>query len=144
MNDRMVAIVTGGGQGIGKATTKALLEQGYAVIMAEMDKEAGSETEKEFKLLGPVRFIQADIAVEGSVKNMLRYAVDMFRRIDLLINNAAISANRPLTSLSLKEWNRVISVNLTGTFLCAKNASAHLKKTKGSIINIASTRAFMS
>jgi NAD(P)-dependent dehydrogenase (short-subunit alcohol dehydrogenase family) len=60
------------------------------------------------------------------------------------VNNAAIFANRPLASLSLKEWNRVIGVNLTGAFLCAKHAAPHLKRTEGSIINIASTRALMS
>ena len=144
MSDRKVAIVTGGGQGIGKATVKALLEQGYAVIIAEIDREAGRETEKQFKRLGLLRFIQADIADEGAVKNMFRDAVRMFQRIDLLVNNAATSANRPLAALSLIEWNRVISVNLTGAFLCAKHASAHLTRSKGSVINIASTRALMS
>jgi NAD(P)-dependent dehydrogenase (short-subunit alcohol dehydrogenase family) len=144
MSDRKVAVVTGGGQGIGKATVKALLEQGYAVIIAEIDREAGRETEKQFKRLGLLRFIQADIADEGAVKNMFRDAVRMFQRIDLLVNNAATSANRPLAALSLIEWNRVISVNLTGAFLCAKHASAHLKRSKGSVINIASTRALMS
>jgi len=123
---------------------KALLEQGYAVIIAEIDREAGRETEKQFKRLGLLRFIQADIADEGAVKNMFRDAVRMFQRIDLLVNNAATSANRPLAALSLIEWNRVISVNLTGAFLCAKHASAHLKRSKGSVINIASTRALMS
>ena len=144
MSDRKVAVVTGGGQGIGKATVKALLEQGYAVIIAEIDREAGRETEKQFKRLGLLRFIQADIADEGAVKNMFRDAVRMFQRIDLLVNNAATSANRPLAALSLIEWNRVISVNLTGAFLCAKHASAHLSRSKGSVINIASTRALMS
>ena len=144
MSDRKVAVVTGGGQGIGKATVKALLEQGYAVIIAEIDREAGRETEKQFKRLGLLRFIQADIADEGAVKNMFRDAVRMFQRIDLLVNNAATSANRPLAALSLIEWNRVISVNLTGAFLCAKHASAHLTRSKGSVINIASTRALMS
>jgi NAD(P)-dependent dehydrogenase (short-subunit alcohol dehydrogenase family) len=144
MNDRKAAIVTGGGQGIGKAAAKALLEQGYAVIIAEIDKEAGSETEKEFKGPAPISFIQTDVAEEGSVKSMFRDAIRMFKRIDLLVNNAATSANRPPASLSLKEWNRVIGVNLTGAFLCAKHAAAHLKKTKGSVINIASTRALMS
>jgi NAD(P)-dependent dehydrogenase (short-subunit alcohol dehydrogenase family) len=139
-----VAVVTGGGQGIGKATTKALLENGYAVIIAEQDREAGRETEEEYSVLGNIRFVHADIADEASVKSIVREIARQFKRIDLLVNNAAISANRPLASLSSKEWNRVIGVNLTGAFLCAKHAAPHLKRTEGSIINIASTRALMS
>jgi NAD(P)-dependent dehydrogenase (short-subunit alcohol dehydrogenase family) len=68
----------------------------------------------------------------------------MYGRIDALINNAGISQNKPLETLSLEEWNRVLGVNLTGTFLCTKHASTHLRNSCGSIINIASTRAFMS
>jgi NAD(P)-dependent dehydrogenase (short-subunit alcohol dehydrogenase family) len=68
----------------------------------------------------------------------------IFHRLDVLINNAAISINKPVSKLSLNEWNRVIAVNLTGTFLCAKYAAPHLKKEHGVILNIASTRAFMS
>ena len=112
--------------------------------MAEIDRAAGAETEREYQALGPVRFVHTDIADEASVKGMMRDAITQFRRIDLVVNNAAISANKPVTTLSLKDWNRVIGVNLTGAFLCAKYAAAHLKKTKGSIINIASTRAVMS
>ncbi len=145
MNPReKVAVVTGGGQGIGKAITKALLEHGYAVVIAELDSEAGTETERQYCALGPLRFAHADVADEDSVKSVIRDTVRHAKRIDLVVNNAGISANRPLTSLSLKEWNRVISVNLTGAFLCAKHAAPYLKKAEGSIINIASTRALMS
>jgi NAD(P)-dependent dehydrogenase (short-subunit alcohol dehydrogenase family) len=139
-----VAVVTGGGQGIGRATTRALLENGYAVVIAEYDKEAGEETEREYRAIGPVRFVPTDIADESTVKGMVREVIAQFRKIDLVVNNAAISANRPVTSLSLRDWNRVIGVNLTGAFLCAKHTGMHLKKTYGSIINIASTRALMS
>jgi NAD(P)-dependent dehydrogenase (short-subunit alcohol dehydrogenase family) len=139
-----VAVVTGGGQGIGRATVRALLENGYAVVIAEYDKEAGEETEREYRAVGPVRFVPTDIADEPTVKRMVREVIAKFRQIDLVVNNAAISANRPMTSLSLRDWNRVIGVNLTGAFLCAKHTAVNLRKTNGSLINIASTRALMS
>ena len=145
MNARgKVAVVTGGGQGIGKATTKALIENGYAVVIAEVDREAGAETARHYSSRGLVRFIHTDIADEVAVKSMIRDTIRHLKRVDLLVNNAAISVNKPLASLSLPEWNRVIGVNLTGAFLCAKHAAPHLKRTEGSIINIASTRALMS
>ncbi len=145
MNTRdKVAVVTGGGQGIGKATTKTLIENGYTVAIAEVDKEAGKDTARQFSSRGIVRFTHTDVADEDSVNSMIRDTVREFKRIDLLVNNAAITVRRPLASLSLKEWHRVIGVNLTGTFLCAKHAAPHLKRTEGSIINIASTRALMS
>lgn len=139
-----VAVVTGGGQGIGKATAKTLLENGWAVVIAEIDKAAGRETEQEYRDIGTILFVHTDVADEESVKGMIRDAGMQFARIDLLVNNAAISANKPVTSLSVKAWDRTMGVNLKGAFICAKYAASHLKKTKGSIINIASTRAFMS
>src|SRR5512134_450021 len=139
-----VAVVTGGGQGIGKATAKALLENGWAVVIAEIDKAAGRETEQEYRDIGRILFVHADVSDEESVKGMIRDAVIQFTRIDLLVNNAAISANKPVTSLSVKAWDRTMGVNLKGAFICAKYAASHLRKTKGSIINIASTRALMS
>jgi len=145
MNTRdKVAVVTGGGQGIGKATAKTLIENGYAVVIAELDQEAGKDTARQYRLRGRVRFTHTDVADEDSVKSMIGDTVREFKRIDLLVNNAAISASRPLATLSLAAWNRVIGVNLTGTFLCAKHAAPHLRRTGGSIINIASTRALMS
>jgi NAD(P)-dependent dehydrogenase (short-subunit alcohol dehydrogenase family) len=67
-----------------------------------------------------------------------------FGRIDLLVNNAAIHANKPISQLEISEFRRVIDVNLTGSFICAKTCEEELRKTKGSIINICSTRAFQS
>lgn len=139
-----VAVVTGGGQGIGKATAKALLENGWTVVIAELDKAAGRETEHEYRAIGTIRFVPTDVADEESVKGMIRDAGMQFARIDLLVNNAAISANKPVTALSVKAWDRTMGVNLKGAFICAKYAASYLRKTKGSIINIASTRAFMS
>ena len=144
MDKGRVAIVTGGGQGIGKAIVKRLLQNGLRVVIAEMDEEAGRETLQEYFGLGDCVFIHADISDEAAVKAVVRETVASFRRVDTLINNAGIFINKPLAKASLAEWNRVLSVNLTGTFLCSKYSAPHLAKTKGSIINIASTRALMS
>lgn len=139
-----VAIITGGGQGIGKATAKKLLEKNISVIIAEIDEEAGKEVEEEYSTLGNIKFIKTDISQEEDVKNMIAKTVEIFGKINYLINNAGISINKHISELTLEEWNKVISVNLTGAFLCSKYAYPYLKKEKGVIINISSTRAFMS
>ena len=144
MDKKRVAIVTGGGQGIGKAVVKRLLEDGLRVVIAEMDEEAGRETLGEYHVLGECVFMHADISDEAVVKAVVRETIASFRRLDVLINNAGIFINKPLEKLGLGEWNRVLSINLTGTFLFAKYAARHLAKSKGSIVNIASTRALMS
>ncbi len=141
-----VAIVTGGGQGIGKAIAQRFLQEGLCVILAEIDEEAGKETEAELKPLGSVRFIPTDVSKEKSVKNLIQETDNSFGRIDVLINNAARAdpENLPITELSLENWNNTLSINLTGAFLCTKYAVPHLRKNQGTIINIASTRALMS
>lgn len=75
---------------------------------------------------------------------MIAKTVEIFGKINYLINNAGIAINKHISELTLEEWNKVISVNLTGAFLCSKYAYPYLKKEKGVIINISSTRAFMS
>jgi NAD(P)-dependent dehydrogenase (short-subunit alcohol dehydrogenase family) len=143
MNKGRVAIVTGGGQGIGKAIVKRLLEDGLRVVIAEMDEEAGRETLQECHVLGECVFMHADISDEAAVRAVVRETVASFRRVDILINNPGFLSTSRFEG-ELAEWNRVLAVNLTGAFLCAKFSAAHLAKTKGSIVNIASTRALMS
>jgi NAD(P)-dependent dehydrogenase (short-subunit alcohol dehydrogenase family) len=142
--NRKVAVVTGGGQGIGKAVAKKLLNDGMKVVIAEIDEEAGRETEEEFRSSGDIRFIRTDVSDEFSVKEMISETIGSFSRLDALVNNAGIWINKSLEEISFGEWNRVISVNLTAVFLCSKYARPHIGKYKGSIINISSTRALMS
>lgn len=139
-----VAIVTGGGQGIGKAIARRLLEGGMRVVLAEVDGEAGEETAKEFASLGEVEFIHTDAANERMVIAAVDRTVTRFGGLDLLVNNAGIMIRKPIAELILDEWQTVISVNLTGPFLFAKYAAQHLAVREGTIVNIASTRAFMS
>ncbi len=142
--DDKVIIITGGGQGIGKANAKHLLMRGCRIIIAEVDEGAGAETEQELKTLGEIRWIQADISQERDVTHLVEESVKHFGRIDVLINNAAVSSRKPITALTLDEWNAVLGVNLTGAFLCAKYTIPYLQRAKGIIINISSTRALMS
>jgi NAD(P)-dependent dehydrogenase (short-subunit alcohol dehydrogenase family) len=142
--EKRVAIVTGGGQGIGKAIAKKFLENHISVVIAEIDESAGKETEEEYLSLGEIKFIKTDVSKKEEVKNMVEETVNTFGKINYLINNAGIGINKHISELTLEEWNRVLGVNLTGAFLCSKYAYPYLKKEKGVIINIASTRAFMS
>ena len=136
-------IVTGGAQGIGKVISQQLLKNGFCVSVFEFDEEAIQEFRIENNSEN-LKFFQTDVSEEESVRNSVAASVDQFGNISGLINNAAIQIDKPVTKLTLNEWNRVIGVNLTGAFLCAKHSAPFLKNSKGSIINISSTRAFQS
>lgn len=139
-----VAVITGGAQGIGKAVARRLISEGMRVVITDIDEEAGQETVKEFACPGDMIFLHADISKEEDVKRVAKETWRNYERMHLLVNNAGVFLSRPITVLSIEEWNRVISVNLTGAFLCTKHFATYLKESKGSVINIASTRAFMS
>ena len=136
-------IVTGGAQGIGKIISNQLLEKGFFVSVFDIDDEAliefKSENDSE-----DIAFFQTDTSDEESVSDSIMQSMEKSGNISGLINNAAIQINKPISELSLEEWNRVIGTNLTGTFLCTKHAAPFLKKSNGNIINISSTRAFQS
>lgn len=136
-------IVTGGAQGIGKNIVLNLLNKGYTVSVFEVDEEAIAEFKQEFTE-EVVHLFKVDVSDETSVAQAVQQSAKLNGNIFALINNAAIAANKPLTELSLEEWNRVIGTNLTGAFLCAKHVVPFLKESKGRIINIASTRALQS
>ena len=138
-------LVTGGGQGIGKAIVRRFLESGADVFFVDLDEDAGLETLKEFSASGRMRFAAADVSNEEHVRSAVAKAVGEFGGLDVLVNNAATGcAHVPPTDLTLNNWNRVLAVNLTGPFLCAKHAAPYLRKRHGLVVNIASTRALMS
>lgn len=136
-------IITGGAQGIGKIISLQLLEKGFCVSVFEIDEESIEEFKPEIGLEN-IAFFTTDVSNEESVRKAIAASVERFGNITGLINNAAIQIDKPVTKLTLNEWNRVIGVNLTGAFLCAKHAAPFLKNSKGSIVNISSTRAFQS
>ncbi len=141
-----VAIVTGAGQGIGKGIAKYLLEAGMTVVIADIDTEAGTEAAEELAVFGELLFQPTDVADEASVQRLVQTTVDRYGGIDALINNAGLADpdNGPIEQLSLADWNRRLGTNLTGAFLCCKHAVPHLRRSRGAIVNIASTRALQS
>jgi NAD(P)-dependent dehydrogenase (short-subunit alcohol dehydrogenase family) len=138
-----VAIVTGGGQGIGAEIALQLLSQNIRVIVAELHPESSNfELNDKDRLL----IIKTDVKKETSIKQMIKQGVKHFGRLDYLINNAGILPDEDaiFEKISLKTWNEYISTNLTGAFLTSKYAAPHIRKQKGSIVNIASTRFLQS
>jgi NAD(P)-dependent dehydrogenase (short-subunit alcohol dehydrogenase family) len=141
-----VVIVTGGAQGIGKGITRCLLERGRRVVVADVDAEAGQETREEYQGLGEITFIETDVSSEASVQRCVQRVIERHGRIDALINNAGLARppREPVETLSLEVWNGYLATNLTGCFLMAKHCVLHLRRARGAIVNIASTRAIQS
>ena len=138
------AVVTGGAQGIGRAVVLELLRAGYGVVAADRDAAAGADLVKRYRDAGDLYFVETDVAEEKDVEGLIAETLARFSQLDALVNNAGVGITKPVTELRLDEWNRVIGTNLTGAFLCVKHAAPQLAKTRGAVVNIASTRALMS
>lgn len=136
-------IITGGAQGIGKITAIELLKNNYTVSIFDKDEEALNEIDfGEHNKNCSLHHV--DVSQEESVTQAINDSLKKFRGIYGLINNAAISINKPISELTIEEWLEVMNCNLTGTFLCSKLCLPYLKESNGCIINMSSTRAFQS
>jgi len=139
--------VTGGAKGIGRAIALHFARHGYAVSIADTNEAAGRKTLASLIGLG-VRaiFAATDVADPEAVDRWLARTVDELDAPDVLVNNAGIFHGVPFLDLLPEDFDRVIAVNLRGTFLCAQAAARRMVSAgrRGSIVNIASTRAFMS
>ena len=129
-----VALVTGAARGIGLATTKLFLEEGWRVAMIDRD---GPELEKAAALEG-VLPVLCDISQADQVEAMAARVAADFGRLDALVNNAGVAEFGPIDESDFAMWRRVMETNLDGTFLVSQAVVSELKKSKGSIVNIAS------
>ena len=134
------AIVTGASSGLGVTFAETLAESGVDVVIGARRYDKLVEVAKRLERLGRrVISVQTDVTKEEDVDKMVRTAMENFGRVDILVNNAGAATVSPSVEMSLEEWNRVINVNLTGVFLCAREAAKEMMKRKyGKIINIAS------
>jgi 3-oxoacyl-[acyl-carrier protein] reductase len=142
-----VAVVTGGGTGIGRATSLRLARLGVKAVVVNYSRSAADAeaTAQEARELGVEAVAHpADVADEAQVEDMIRSAVDRFGRIDVLVNNAGTTRFIPhpdLGALTDEVWNEILGVNLKGTFFCCRAAAPALKAAEGAIVNIASIAA---
>jgi 3-oxoacyl-[acyl-carrier protein] reductase len=135
-----VAIVTGAGNGIGASIARGLFAQGARVALWDMDRVSVERLAAVLDAGGKkVAAVAVDVTVEPEVQAAVRQTVERFGRVDILVNNAGISRHKPLEEMSVKMFEQVIAVNLTGPFICCKAVASVMKGQKGGkIVNIAS------
>jgi len=142
MSKHKVAVVTGAAHGIGRATTRRLLDDGWLVGALDV---AGGDLERAFgKQSRRVLVIEGDLGEEATAKNAVTATIERFGQLDGVVSNAGIMIRKPIRQLALEEWRRVLDVNLTAAFLLARAAEKSLRTTKGAFVSIASTRAAKS
>ena len=135
-----IALVTGGAKRVGKAIVQALAARGcHLVVHYHRSQAQAQETVRDLRAAGHRALaVQADITKEDQVEAMIEAATAHFGRIDILVNNAALFYRTPLDTLTIEDWERVMDVNLTGTFLCAHKIGLRMREWGwGHIINIA-------
>jgi NAD(P)-dependent dehydrogenase (short-subunit alcohol dehydrogenase family) len=138
-----VALVTGGGGGLGEAICHALGGEGAAVVAADVRSEAAERTAAKLRALGAeAAAISLDVADERSVKSAVKHVVERFGALDVLVNNAGVDRTAPLEELGVAEWDRICAVNLRGPFLLAREVFPLMREQRrGAIVNIVSTAA---
>jgi NAD(P)-dependent dehydrogenase (short-subunit alcohol dehydrogenase family) len=140
-----VAIVTGAGRNIGEETAKLFAREGAKVAVVDLDSGRAENVASEIKAAGgDARPFVADISEEPQIEALIEAVTAAFARIDILINNVAISDNKHMLDITREEWDRVIAVTLTAPFLMAKHVAKAMieQKSGGAIVNIGSTSGY--
>jgi NAD(P)-dependent dehydrogenase (short-subunit alcohol dehydrogenase family) len=136
-----VAFVTGAASGIGRAAAEAFVRRGYATALADMNDEAGAKVEAELRNVGECTFFRCDVTDDDSVCEAVSKAVATYGRLDAAFNAAGIDGEhgKPTAECTMENWNRVLAVDLTGTFSCMRYELPEIVKAGGgSIVNCAS------
>jgi 3-oxoacyl-[acyl-carrier protein] reductase len=135
-----IALVTGAGQGIGKATALTLAEQGAAVAAADINGQTAEETASDIIAAGGHGLaLQADVGDLGEIDRMVQQTIDAFGRIDILVNNAGVTRRAYIMDLTEADWDRIHRVNAKGVFFCLQRvAQEMIPRRQGAIVNIAS------
>ncbi len=134
-----VAIITGGAGGIGRAAAKRFLEEGARVVLCDFSRDALDATARELSAAGSVLAYELDVTDEKAVSDMVQDVVAKLGKIDILINNAGITADAQLAKMSSEQFDRVINVNLKGVFLCTRAVAPYMAAAgSGKIINTSS------
>lgn len=124
-----VAIVTGGGLGIGRAIAKVFAAEGATVLVTDIDRNAGTQTANEIiEAGGRASYFQGDVSQRVDMDDMARYAIENFGQIDILVANAGIFPETPLDEMEEADWDRVLDINLKGVFLTVKACLPFLKE----------------
>ncbi|MHC4250694.1 MAG: SDR family NAD(P)-dependent oxidoreductase [Planctomycetota bacterium] len=137
------AIVTGGAQGIGRAICRRLAEEGADVVVADLNEPCARETVEIVEGLGRrSAFVATDVSSEESVKALYAKVLGEFGTVDVLVNNAGLCRMVPILDIEVEEWDRILAVNLRGTFLMSREAFRIMKEVgRGRIVSIASAAA---
>jgi len=141
-----VVVVTGAGRGIGKCIAATYAAHGAHVVIAEKDPALGEAAAASIRENGgEALFLPTDVSKPEDIVRLVAQVDETYHRIDILINNAGIGVTKSPYELSVEEWDLVLNTNLRGVFLCSREAAKVMRREKkGAIVNIASTRAFMS
>lgn len=148
--ENKIAIITGGAQGTGYAIAEHFARKHAKVIIADMDNEAGKKAARKLQKISSATFVHCDVSQKLDVHNLVATALDIHNRIDVLINNAAIVNRGDFLTTKEKDFDRVLNVNLKGTFLCAQAVAKQMVlaikngEKPGSIINISSVNAIFA
>jgi NAD(P)-dependent dehydrogenase (short-subunit alcohol dehydrogenase family) len=143
LSDR-VAVITGGARGIGRAITLKFAEQGCKTVIADIRPDEAEETLKQVSAKNSEGiFVRCDVSNSAQVRDMVGRVIEKYGKIDILVNDAAISPpERSFVDITEEEWDRTLAVNLKSVFLCCKYIVPHMKEKKyGKVINIASVGA---
>ena len=141
MEENKVALITGAARGIGKAIAKKFAENGYNVVINYVSAKTDIKTlTKEFEDLGvKVLLVKADVSNKEEAEGLVNQTIEKFGKIDVLVNNAGITKDNLLMRMSEEDFEKVLDINLKGTFLITKFATKYMmKKRYGSIVNLAS------
>jgi len=131
-----VALITGGGSGIGEATVKRFVKEGAKVMVLDVVEDAGNRVVDEIKKTGgEAIFVKADICEIAQVEVAVKRTLDQFGKLDILVNNAGINRDALLKKMTIDQWDKVLAVNLKGTFVCSKVAAAPMMEQKSGRIN---------